>query len=36
LYTLTLLVVSTLVYPLVLGIVVGTVALIAWSILDQA
>ena len=35
-YTLTLLLVSTLVYLLVLGIFVGTVALIVWSILDQA
>jgi Zn-dependent protease with chaperone function len=36
LYTLLLLLVSTLVYLLVLGIAVGTVALIVWSILDQA
>ena len=35
-YTLTLLLVSTLVYLLVLGIFVGTIALIVWSILDQA
>ena len=32
--TLTLLPMSTLVYLLVLGIAVGTVALIVWSILD--
>jgi Zn-dependent protease with chaperone function len=35
-YTLTLLLVSTLIYLLVLGIFVGTVALIVWSILDKA
>jgi Zn-dependent protease with chaperone function len=35
-YTLTLLIVSTVVYLLALGIAIGTVALIVWSILDQA
>jgi Zn-dependent protease with chaperone function len=35
-YTVTLLAMSTIVYLLVLGLAVGTVALIVWSFLDQA